>query len=163
MARVDLDIPYALGSKLRAVNMCANVKKRFSWKLVFVLAPIGLVFAALTILGLLPGVKSTQWTALALLAVVGVIVARRAPTRPFLHGLAAGFVVALVAVEVQALFLDIYFANNPQYADLEIPFGLPPRLATAVLGPVNAVFAGVISGIVAWLGSMVMAKSGPQG
>lgn len=126
-------------------------KRPFAWKLVLSLLPLGLLFAALTILGSLPGVRATQWTALVLLATVGLIVALRAPARPFRHGLVAGFFVGLVAIELQALFLGTYLANNPDYGDVEIPFGLPPRLATALLGPINAVFAGLVAGVVAWL------------
>lgn len=123
----------------------------FLWKLVLALAPIGLVFAALTITGSIPGLRATQWTILLLLTLVGLVIALRAPGRPFRQGLVAGFLVGLVAVETQALFLGTYFANNPEYADVEIPFGLPPRLATALLGPLNAALAGLIAGVVAWL------------
>ncbi len=129
-------------------GMSAN---RFSWRLAAGGALVGLVFAALTITGSIPGQNATQWVALGMLTLVGVVTALVAPNRPFLHGLAAGFLTGLVAVETQALFLGTYFANNPQYADVEIPFGWPPRLATAVLGPLNAILAGVITGVLAWL------------
>ena len=127
-----------------------KVGARFDWKLVFAVTPLGLAFAALTITGALKGVKATQGTALALLVVTAAIVALRASGRPFGHGFAAGFLAALVAIETQALFLPLYFANNPQWADLEMPFGWSPRLATAVLGPLNAVLAGLLAGALAW-------------
>lgn len=124
----------------------------FAWKLILALAPIGFVFAGLTIAGLIPGVQATQRTALGLLAVVGLVAGLRAPGRAFRHGLVAGFVVGLAAIWTQALFLDTYFVNNPGYAEIEIPFGLSPRLATFILGPINAVLAGLIAGVVAWGG-----------
>ncbi|MFQ5528158.1 MAG: hypothetical protein ACE5GX_18125 [Thermoanaerobaculia bacterium] len=130
--------------------MQENTGSGLDWKLVLAVTPLGLVFAALTITGTLDGVRATQWTALGLLAVVGGIIGLRAPRRPFRHGLAAGFLAALVAIEAQALFLPIYFANNPQWADLEMPFGWSPRLATAVLGPLNTILPAVIVGALAW-------------
>lgn len=136
--------------------MSRQYNSAFAWKLVLALAPIGLVFAALTIAGSIPGVQATQRTALGLLAIVGVIAGLRAPGRPFLHGLVAGFIVGLAAIWTQAMFLDTYFANNPGYADIEIPFGLSPRLATFLLGPINAFIAGVIAGLVALLSRKVV-------
>lgn len=133
-----------------------ETRSRFDWKLVLTLAALGLVYAALTIAGALPGVRATQWTALGLLGIIGGVAGRRAPTRPGRHGLVAGFAAGLVAIWTQALLLDTYFANNPGYADIEIPFGLPPRLATFLLGPLNAILAGLIAGFVALLSSRAL-------
>jgi len=69
---------------------------------------------------------------------------------PLLWRLILGL-AALAAIELQALFLPIYFANNPGYAEIEIPFGLSARVATAVLGPLNALIAGTITAIITWL------------
>ncbi len=132
--------------------MSRRSRDPFGWKLVLAVGlPVGLLFAALTIAGALPGVAATQWTALGLLAAVGGAAGWRAPGRPFRHGLAAGFVAGLAAIWTQALCLDAYFANNPAYADVEMPFGLTPRTATFVLGPLNALLAGLVAGLVAWL------------
>jgi len=128
---------------------------RLSWPLLLASASSGFVFAVLSIAGLLPDVASTQRVALALLGTIGVAVGLKAPDRPLLHGLAGGFLAGLVAVELQALFLTTYFANNPEFADIEMPFGWPPRVVTAVLGPLNAVLAAVVSGLVAWATSRV--------
>lgn len=123
----------------------------FAWKLVWLLAPIGLLYAALTISGALPTVEVTRWTALAMLVTVGIVAGLRAPERPWRHGLVAGLMVALAAIWTQGAFLDTYFANNPSSAEVEIPFGWSARLATFVLGPLNAVVAALISGGVAWV------------
>lgn len=123
---------------------------RLNWKLVAAVTPLGVVFAALTITGSVHGVRATQWTALGLLAVGGGIVGMFAASRPLVHGLLAGFLTGLVAVETQALFMTTYLANNPQVADVEMPFGWSPRLVTAVLGPLNAIVAALIVGALAW-------------
>ena len=109
-----------------------------------------MVFAVLTITGSIPGQTATMRTALGMLVILGIVVALGAANRPFLHGLATGFLAGLVTVETQALFLTTYFANNPQYVGIEMPFGWPPRVATAVLGPLNAALAAVIVAALAW-------------
>ena len=89
--------------------------------------------------------------ALALLATMAFIVVVRRLHRPVLHGFWAGFLAGLVAIELQAAFLPIYFSNNPGYSDIEIPFGLPARLATALLAPLPAFVAGLATAGTAWL------------
>ena len=124
-----------------------------NWRAILATAPLGLLFGVLTVMGVIPDAAGTQRLALVFLGVLGVAVGLRVPDRPFLHGLVAGFVAGLIAIEIQAIFLTTYFANNPQWANLEMPFGWPPRVVTAVLGPLNAVVAAAIGGAVAWTAS----------
>lgn len=140
--------------------MSEGYEGRFAWRLVAALVPVGLVFAALTITGSITGVQPTKWLALGLLTIVGAVIGLRAPGRVFRHGLAAGFLAGLAAVWTQALFLHTYFANNPENASVEIPFGLTPRLATLVLGPINALLAGLVAGLLAWLTRTVSRRFG---
>jgi len=132
--------------------------RRFSWTPVLSTAPLGLVFAALTITGSIRGVEATKWVALSLLTIVGVIVALRCPRCPFRHGLAAGFLAGLAAIWTQALFIATYFANNPGYAGLEMPVGLTARQATFLLGPLNALLAGLVVGTLAWFIRKILSK-----
>ncbi len=129
--------------------MTSRLFGRLEWRLVLPLGLLGFLFAGLTIAGWIHGWEGRA--ALVILTSYSVAVALWAPVQPFRHGLATGFVGALLAIETQALFLPTYFANNPEYAELEMPFGLSPRVATAVLGPLNAVVAGLVSGVLAWL------------
>ncbi len=71
--------------------------------------------------------------------------------RRMLHGFAVGFLSALVAIELQAVFLPLYFANNPGYELIEIPFGLPARLATAIFAPIHATLAGIVTAGIVWV------------
>lgn len=121
-------------------------------------AVFGLIFAQLTIAGWIHGWEGP--VALAILALVALIVALRAPGRPVIHGFLTGLLAALVAIELQALFLPIYFANNPGYAEIEIPLGLSARVATAVLGPINALIAGAITALLTWLFSRSIRRWG---
>jgi len=125
-----------------------------AWTFVLLLSAIaGAGFAVLTIFGWIHGWEGR--TALAILVVVSVVVSRRGIHRPVFHGFLVGFLSALIAVELQAVFLPIYFANNPEYELIEIPFGLPARLATAIFAPIHATLAGLlIAGIVWVLGKL---------
>ena len=139
------------GDGRQAESMSGRISNRFDWQLVLALAPLGLLFAALTITRTIHGLGVTQWVALGLLTIGALTVAWRVPERPFRQGLVAGFLMSLVAIETQGIFIGTYLANNPEYAGLEMPLGLSPRLATMILGPINAVLAGLISGALAWL------------
>lgn len=124
--------------------------KRLLWSFVLVLSGVaGIAFASMTIAGWIHGWEGR--VALAIFVVFGVLIVRRAPRRPVLHGFITGFLSALIAIELQAAFLPIYFDNNPDYALIEIPFGLPARLATAIFAPINAAIGGLLTGGIVWL------------
>ncbi len=79
------------------------------------------------------------------------LVVHRGLHRPIRHGFSFGFLSGLIAMELQALFLTLYFAYNPEYELIEIPFGLPARLATAIFAPVNAMIAGLFTVGLVWI------------
>lgn len=122
----------------------------FSWRIVLPLAAgIGVLYSSLTISGWINAMEG--WVALALIGAMSVVVVWMVPQRPVRNGFFAGFLAALIAIELQALFLPLYFSNNPGYADIDIPFGLSARLATALFAPLNAVLAGVLTAGCSWL------------
>ena len=121
-----------------------------AWGFVFLSSGVaGILFAVLTIFGWIHGWEGR--TALAILVVVGFVVFRRDLHRPVFHGFIVGFLSGLFAVELQAAFLPTYFANNPDYAAVEIPFGLPARLATAIFAPMQGIIAGSLTAGIVWI------------
>lgn len=110
---------------------------------------IGVLFAILTIFGWIHGWEGH--TALTILLVIGVIVFRQDLHRPVFHGFIVGFLSGLFAVELQAAFLPMYFTNNPEYAAIEIPFGLSARLATAIFAPIHGIIAGSLTAGIVWV------------
>lgn len=132
-----------------------------SWRFVLVVSGVaGGLFAALTISGWIHGWEKI--VAPGILVALAMVVLIRNPKRPVLHGFLAGFLAGFVAVELQALFLPWYFVNNPEYALIEIPFGLSARLATAVFAPVHATLAGtLIAGMVWVVGRLAALKGTP--
>lgn len=120
-----------------------------AWRFVLLLSGIaGLMFAFLTISGWIHGWEGS--VALAILFAGALVVVARGLHRSVLHGFAAGFFSGLFAVELQAVFLPVYFSNNPGYELIEIPFGLPARLATAIFAPLPAMIAGLLMAGMVW-------------
>lgn len=123
-----------------------------NFRLVFMLSLTGVAVALATTTGLLHrGVETIVW--LALCVVLSVLVALRAPSRPFVHGLFVGLLSAVLCQLVQAAMLDRYLANNPSAAEdwKRLPPGMSPRVVLVVLSPVIGAIYGVVIGTLAWL------------
>lgn len=116
------------------------------WKPVFALSAFGAAMGAASVLGWTAGVEPVLWLAIA--AICSVVLARMGPSRPFLHGFAAGALGGIASPLVQAAFFDVYLRNNPhlvpEYA--QIPQGLDPRLFVLAISPGIALASGVVLG-----------------
>jgi len=122
--------------------------KKMNWRLVFLFALSGLVYAGLTIMGRIHGIE--HWVALAMIILVGKFIALLEPRAPIKHGFMAGFLAGLLAILMQLAFSPTYLKNNPDYRDIDIPFGLDLHVYTALFAPVGGLMAGFIAIIVAW-------------
>lgn len=122
---------------------------KIRWPIIWILALSGFVYAALTIFAIISSYEGL----VILIAIAGTakVVAYFAPEAPLRNGSVAGFFAALAAIWTQAMFLELYFENNPTYRDIGIPFGLDAQFATFVLGPINAVIYAVLVAIAAWI------------
>jgi hypothetical protein len=80
-----------------------------------------------------------------------VVAALTSSAKPARVAFAAGFIAALVAVWTQGIFLDTYFAHNPAYRTVDIPFGLSPRVWTIGMAPVGALIGGALSAVSAFI------------
>ena len=115
---------------------------RVSRKFVLIQILLGMAYAAATVFGVAHGYEISIVIALAVIsAVLSVAIP---PKAPLLNSFIGSCLSALTAVWLQALFLKTYFINNPGYIEIEIPFGLSARLATFILGPINAITYGLI-------------------
>ena len=122
--------------------------RHIRWGLIVAVLPVGALFAVATIFGWIHGHE--RGVSLGLLLLCSVVLALSVAERPFAHGFLGGFATAEVAMLLQAIFLETYFSNNPEYRAIEIPFGLDARLATFVLSPLNATVAGLLVGALTW-------------
>lgn len=111
---------------------------------------LGALLAAGTITGKLHGLEYPGWCALLLLC--GLTSAWFAGSgRIFVAGWQAGFVATISVAVLQVVFLNRYFANNPEYLQVADSLPLTPRLFILLVAPVQGVAFGLVSGAVAWL------------
>ncbi len=125
--------------------------RNLEWKALIWTAMGGLLYGGLTLMGWIQGseylVAGLIWTAIA------CFWAFSRPQRAVRHAFVAGFIAVLLAVWLQAAFLDYYFSNNPGNQNIEIPFALSPRVFTVLFSPVGALFGGSWSAVFALLSS----------
>ncbi len=114
-----------------------NINRTIIWASAFG----GGVYAALTIFAVIHGFEYHVMGLL--LTAVLLLVLRCASESPFRNAFAGGFTTILTAVWGQALFLPLYFRNNPGYANFEVPWGLSARYFTFLTAPLGAVVIGL--------------------
>ena len=126
---------------------------RIRWSLVGSLALVGPLFGGLTIFAIIQGWEPI--VAAILLLGIGMACALLIRRHPVRNALVAGFLAGLLAIWTQVAFLDAYFAANPAYRQIEIPFGLAPRSWTVLFAPLGAVAAALVAAIGAALTRIV--------
>ena len=130
--------------------------KGIKWRLVLILSLSGIVFAALTIASWIAGYEHL----VGLITIAGVAKGAVffAPKAPKKNAFAAGFLTGIFAVWTQAAFLPLYFKNNPEYLDIEIPLGLSPLAWTVLFSPLAGLAAGALATLIAAILAWPMAK-----
>jgi hypothetical protein len=95
---------------------------------------------------------------LAIFIVCAFIIAKRAPGRHFLHGLALGLVNCVWVTAAHVGLFATYIANHPREANMMMNMPLPthPRLMMLIIGPVVGVISGVVIGVFAWIASKLV-------
>jgi hypothetical protein len=124
------------------------------WKLIVQLSLFGLAMGIATVFLIPSSVEPFCW--LAIFGICAYIIATRAGSRFFLHGLLVSIVNSLWITAAHILMFDRYIANHPQEAAMMRSMPLPdsPRLMMALTGPV----IGLVSGLVLGLFAVVAAK-----
>ncbi|MEO1250811.1 MAG: hypothetical protein AAFW81_00515 [Pseudomonadota bacterium] len=134
---------------------------RLKWPLIAILASTGFLFGGATIMGWIAGWEHV----IALIFIIGVgkMAAFFAPAAPRSNAFVAGFLMALVAVWTQGVFLRTYFENNPDYAATDIPLGLSAQAWTFLAAPVGALFAGALAVLSAIVFAFLFKRFWPRG
>lgn len=121
---------------------------------------LGVTYGLLTVFALISGLEHK--IALSGLVLIGLIIGVSKLSRRLLVSFAIGFFTALFALATQMLLAGTYFHNNPQYLDVEIPFGLSPVQFTVLFAPIGSFVAGSISMIFAALFGLGIALIRPR-
>src|SRR5437867_5437438 len=88
------------------------------------------------------------------------LIAKYAPGRYFLHGLALGVVNSLWITAVHVSLFDSYLARHPQEAAMmrTMPMVGSPRLMMTCVGPVVGVVSGIVIGLFALVAGWIMRR-----
>jgi hypothetical protein len=125
-----------------------------NWKLIFQLSLFGLAMGIATVFVISSSIEPIFW--LAIFLVCAYIIARRAPARPFVHGLMVGIVNSVWVTASHILLFDYYIVHHQQEMAMMTSMPLPdsPRTMMALMGPC----IGVVSGIVLGFFSVIAAR-----
>ena len=120
-----------------------------NWKLILQLSLFGLAMGIATVFLISSAVEPFCW--LAVFVVSAYAIARRAPGRPFLHGVAVGLANSVWVTASHAVLVTEYLARHPREAAMMSSMPMPnsPRLMMAMTGPVIGLVSGIVLGIFA--------------
>ncbi len=123
-----------------------------NFRLICMLALLGIVVAGATIVGLVHAGWETPLSIVVALVTAGTL-ATRARAKFFLHGLLAGAIGSALTSITQAVFMNQYLAHNPKAVDAfkVLPSGLSPALLVLVAIPLTAGLAGIVTGLLTLL------------
>jgi hypothetical protein len=120
-----------------------------NWKLILQLSLYGLAMGIATVFFISSAVEPVCW--LAIFVICAIAIARGAPGRPFLHGVAVGLVNSVWVTASHVLLFDQYIARHAREAAMmrAMPMFDSPRLMMMLTGPVIGFVSGIILGIFA--------------
>ena len=127
-----------------------------NWKLILQLSMFGLAMGLATVFFISSTVEPFCW--LVVFIACAYVIARRAPGRPFLHGVAVGLANSIWVTASHALLVNEYLARHPREAAMMSSMPLPdrPRLMMAMTGPVIGLISGIVLGVLALIGTKLV-------
>ncbi len=125
-----------------------------SWKLILRLSMFGLAMGLATVFFIPSQIEPIFW--LAIFIICAVIIAKRQPRRPFLHGLLVSLVNSVWITAAHALLFDNYVASHAREAAMMQKAPLPPRVLMVLTGPLVGLVSGVVLGLFALAASRLI-------
>jgi hypothetical protein len=89
---------------------------KYDWNLIVLLSLPGPVMGFLTLRGVIP-FGFDRWFWLAISVVAAIVIARRVERHAFGHGALVGFLLGATSKLIQAIWSDLYAANNPALSE----------------------------------------------
>jgi len=119
----------------------------------------GLAMGALGVYGVVPGWHLAIWLAIAIGS--GVLLARGAPGKFFLHGFVAGFVGMCVGTLVELAFLPQYLAHNTSAVDSfkQLPAQWPLAIVILIAMPFTSALYACVTGLAASLAAWPLRRN----
>jgi hypothetical protein len=120
-----------------------------NWKLIFQLSFFGLAMGIATVYVIPSKIEPAFW--LVIFLICAYLIAKRASSMHFLHGLLLGLANSVWITAAHVLLFDAYIARHAQEAAMmqSTPLPFPPRAMMAIVGPVVGLLSGIILGLFA--------------
>jgi len=134
-----------------------------NWKLLIQLSVFGLIMAGATVSLIPEKIEPVFW--LVIFIFCGVVCARQATGKYFLHGFVLSLLNAVWIVAVHAIFVTTYMHNHPDMANMKnMPASMTthPRLLMLILGPAFGAAFGVIQGLFFFIISKIVKPTVPK-
>jgi len=134
-----------------------------NWKLVIQLSIFGLLMALATVFVVPSNAEPFFW--LPIFLITAYLIAKQAPGRYFLHGLALGLVNCFWVTAAHILLFNRYIATHPQEAAMMTRMPMPdaPRVMMAMMGPVIGLVSGCVIGLFAFLTHKLLSGRATRG
>ncbi len=125
-----------------------------NWPLVLRLSGFGLFMALATVFIIPSTVEPMVW--LPILLTVAGLIARYAPGKYFLHGLATSGMNCVWITSAHFIFYDTYAAGHADEIARSQGLPLSPRLMMLIVGPIVGLISGCILGLFAFIASKLI-------
>jgi hypothetical protein len=131
-----------------------------NWPLIVALSGFGFAMGIGTVSLIPSNVEPALW--LVIFVICAYAIARLAPGRFFLHGVALGLVNSVWVTAFHVAFFDTYLAHHAQEAAMSasMPLSDHPRLLMAVVGPTIGAATGLVLGIFSVVAARVTREQG---
>jgi hypothetical protein len=129
-----------------------------NWKLILQLSSFGLAMAIGTVFVIPSSIEPIFWIVIFLIC--AYLIAKQAPGKYFLHGLAVGLVNCVWVTGAHMTFVVAYMDRHPDEAAMMASMPMPthPRLVMLMMGPIVGLISGVVLGLFALVASKIARK-----
>jgi di/tricarboxylate transporter len=134
------------------------------WKIILLLSLSGLITGFLTVFYV--PVRFEAAIGMPLYMLCGWLIGRNVEKRHFLHGFITGVISSAIITAVRAIYATTFFANNPKEAELFAKMsresGATMVQSMELMSPFAALFTGLILGLFALAGNMIVRLMGGE-
>jgi hypothetical protein len=134
-----------------------NTKTPIDGKLVAMLSMFGLAMGIATVFVIPSNVEPFCW--LAIFLVCAFLIARRQPSRAFVHGLLTSLLNSVWITGAHLIFFDSYVAHHAGEAAMMANSPMPPKLMMLLTGPVVGLVSGLVLGLFSFVASKIVSPA----
>jgi uncharacterized membrane protein (UPF0136 family) len=129
-----------------------------NWKLILQLSLFGLAMAIGTVYVIPSNIEPIGW--LLVFLICAYLIAKRAPGKYFLHGVAVSLVNSIWVTGVHVALASTYMERHPKEVEMmaTMPLAAHPRVMMLLTGPVVGLISGLVLGLFAFVASKIVRR-----